>query len=71
MPRKSRNQMKWEQLAPECIETGVSDWKTVDEIKGAEMKWTKNGGRHHSMTASKSMADFWAPRPALVDAQIR
>ena len=47
MPRKSRNQIKWEQLAPECIENGVSDWKTVDQIKAAGLNWSKNGNQRH------------------------
>jgi hypothetical protein len=38
---------KWKKLAPEAIETGVSTWKAIDEIKQVGLKWSKNGNQRH------------------------
>lgn len=38
---------KWAKLSPECIETGVSNWKSIDEVKNAGLNWSKNGNQRH------------------------
>jgi len=38
---------KWITLAPECVETGISDWKSIDEVKNAGLNWSKNGNQRH------------------------
>lgn len=38
---------KWKKLAPEASETGVSTWKTIDEIKQVGLKWSRNGNQRH------------------------
>lgn len=46
MPRKT-NKNKWELLAPESIDNGFSDWKTVEQIKEIGLNWSNNGNQRH------------------------
>lgn len=47
MPRKSKNQKKWDELAIESVENGCSDWKTIEQIKSVGINWSKNGNQRH------------------------
>ena len=47
MPRKNNTLTKWKALAPESEETGVSEWKTIEQIKSIGLNWSKNGNQRH------------------------
>ena len=44
----SKNEILWEQLAPESLVDGCSDWKTIEDIKAVGINWSNNGNQRHS-----------------------
>ena len=38
---------KWNKLAPEAKTSGISEWKSIEQVKASNLKWSKNGNQRH------------------------
>lgn len=47
MPRISKNQQKFNQVAPEAKENGCSNWIDIEILKLYGFNWSKNGNQRH------------------------
>ena len=41
------NQNKWLLLSPEAKIDGISEWKSIEQIRVSKLKWSKNGNQRH------------------------
>ena len=38
---------KWKKLAPEAKTNGISEWKSIEQVKASNLNWSTNGNQRH------------------------